>query len=160
MQENEKEKEHEQEQEQEQDYVEAIKKLKAESVSKEAYNKLQEENKKLFDALVDGGQVEAPKKEEEIDVKEIHKKLSERDPRMTNLEGFQAMLDLRKADLAAGKIDPFISMNNKTPTQEDFDRAEERAKIYQECIDYADGDAELFSQELQRRMIDTQPIKK
>lgn len=64
------------------------------------------------------------------------------------------ILDLRKADLEAGKTDPFISMNNRKPTPHDLQAAEERAEIYQECIDYANGDPTVFMQELTRRMVD------
>ena len=38
-----------------------------------------------------------------------------------------------------------------SPTAEDVQVAEKVAQIYQECVDYADGDSALFTQELQRR---------
>ena len=135
------------------DYIAAINEMKANSVDKAQYEKLKSENKKLMDALINNKQIETPKKRE-IDVDSIQKKLLERNPRMTSLEGFQLMLDLREADLQAGKTDPFISANMKSPTQADIEAAQRRADIYQECIDYAQGDPALFSQELTRRMVD------
>lgn len=135
------------------DYIEAIKEIKQNSVSRSSYEKLKQDNKRLMDALIQNKQIETPKKEE-IDVKSIEKRLAERDPRMKSLEGFKLALKLREADLAAGKIDPFISANNKTPSKEDLESAQRRADIYQECIDYAQGDPALFSQELTRRMVD------
>lgn len=135
------------------DYIEAIKEMKQNSVSKESYEKVKQENKKLMDALINNKQIETPKKKE-IDVKGIQKKLLERDPMMKSIDGFQMILDLREADLAAGKMDPFIPANNRNPKQEDFDAAQRRADIYKECIEYAQGDPALFSQELTRRMVD------
>ena len=49
-------------------YIEAIKEMKANSVSKEAYVKLQQENKQLLNSLVNGQSIEVEKEEpEDID---------------------------------------------------------------------------------------------
>lgn len=137
----------------EQDYIQAINDLKASSIPREQYDKLREENKKLLNTLVTNQQLEQPKPKREIDVQSIERKLS-KGSRLSSLEGFQMALDLRQADIDAGRIDPFIDANNKNPTQQDFERAQERADIYQEIIDYANGDKQLFAQELNRRMRD------
>lgn len=148
------EKKNEEEQEQENDYIKAIEELKENSVSKDDYEKLKAENKKLIDSLVKGERIEQQQKPREIDVKKIEKTLAARDPRITTLEGMKMVLDLREADIRAGKRDPFISVNNHAPTKEDLEAAQRRADIYQECVDYAEGDPELFSQEFTRRMVD------
>lgn len=152
----------EQEQEPENiDYIEAIEKLKENSVPKEDYEKLREENKRLLDNFINGNVEKEQQEKKEIDVKALEKRLSERDPRMTTLEGMKLILDLREADMSAGKRDPFISANNHAPTKEDFEKAEQRAQIYKECIDYAEGDPNLFAQELSRRTIDNfKPIRR
>lgn len=150
-----------QEEQPENDYIKAINELKENSVPKEEFLKLKEENKQLIDSLVKGGAMEKNEDEPPIDVAAISKKLAERDPRISTLEGVKMILDLRKADIKEGKRDPFISINNHSPSEEDFQKAEARAKIYQECIDYAAGDPNLFSQELTRRMVDNfHPRKK
>ena len=136
------------------DYIKIINDLKANTVSKEAYEKLKKENKQLAESLINGEKAEKEEKEE-IDVKKIEDNLRSKDPRISSLDGFKMALQLRKADLEAGKPDPFVSVNNRTPSQEDYEQAQRRADIYQECIDYADGDAQLFAQELSRRMVDT-----
>ena len=40
------------------DYIEAIKEMKQNSVSKKAYDKLREENKQLLDSLINGKEIE------------------------------------------------------------------------------------------------------
>lgn len=141
------------EEEEENDYIKTIEELKKNSVSKEEFKKLKEENKRLLDTVINGGGV-VDEKPREIDVKKIEEKLRSRDPRITSLEGVKMALDLREADMREGKRDPFVSVNNHTPTKEDFEKAEARAEVYRECIEYADGDPNLFAQELSRRMVD------
>ena len=54
--------------------------------------------------------------------------------------------------MAEGQPDPFLPMGAQiAPTADDEAKAEKAAQIYQECIDYADGDSKLFTQELMRR---------
>ena len=55
------------------DYIEAIKEMKANTVSKEDYNKLKEENKKLLQAVVNGETIEL-EKQKPVDIKEIKKR--------------------------------------------------------------------------------------
>ena len=50
------------------DYVAAIQELQNNTVSKDQYQKLRSENKRLLDALVSGQQVDLPKTEK-VDVK-------------------------------------------------------------------------------------------
>ena len=47
-----------------------------------------------------------------------------------------------------------------TPTDEDISAANRVATVLQECVDYAQGDSQAFTNELQRRTIDTAPKKK
>ena len=50
-----------------------------------------------------------------------------------------------------GGIDPFLPIGNRiSPTKEDIETANRVAEAFQSCIDYAEGDSQLFTQELQR----------
>ena len=40
------------------------------------------------------------------------------------------------------------------PTDDDVKTAEKVAQVLQECVDYAEGDSAVFTNELQRRMVD------
>ena len=134
-----------------QDYVAAIKELKENSVDRSKYDALKAENKKLLNSIVNGQEVEGQANgpaQREPDV--IRKELFGKEH--SNLEYAKLMLELRSSLLSKGERDPFLPYGEQiTPTPEDIEKAEKAAQIYQECIDYADGDSKLFTQELQRR---------
>ena len=134
-------------------YIEAIKEMKANSVSKEAYVKLQQENKQLLNSLVNGQSIEV-EKEEPVDIDGLRQKLfSAKKHDMTNLEYVSNALKLREALMEKGEMDPFVPSGKKIhPTDDDFKKADKVATVLQECVDYADGDAMVFTDELKRRI--------
>lgn len=132
------------------DYIEAIQTLKQNSVDREKYDALRAENKKLLDSIVNGQTVEVPAEEQHRDVDEIRDELFNHEN--TDLDYVKLMLELRSTLIAEGKRDPFLPYGSQiAPTAEDEAAAEKVAQVYQECIDYADGDSKLFTQELMRR---------
>lgn len=132
------------------DYISAIKEMKKNSVSKEAYKKLQEENKKLLESLVAGETIKAPAPaEEKVDLNELRKRLETTE---SPIEYCKTSLKLHEETLKQTGINDYLPNGKKIrPTKED----EEKAKLFEDtirdCIDYADGDDQLFIQELQRR---------
>ena len=55
--------------------------------------------------------------------------------------------------MEAGQTDPFVPNGSKIkPTDEDFAKAKKVADTLQECVDYADGDPDVFTDELKRRI--------
>ena len=131
--------------------------MKKNSVPLSDYEALKADNKKLLDAIVNG------QKEEEQsvvysddEVNALREKLFNTEKHdLSNLEYAQCAVQLRDAVLekSEGKVDIFVGTYNKfQPTQEDYYRAENTAETLKECIDYAKGDSQLFTQELQRRM--------
>ena len=134
-------------------YIEAIKEMKANTVSKEAYVKLQQENKQLLNSLVNGQSIEV-EKEEPVDIDGLRQKLfSAKKHDMTNLEYVSNALKLREALMERGEMDPFVPSGKKIhPTDDDFKKADKVATVLQECVDYADGDAMVFTDELKRRI--------
>ena len=131
-----------------QDYIDAIKDLKQNSVNREDYEKLKAENKQLINSLVNGQVVDADApKHRPVD--DIRNELFNNEH--NNLEYVKLSLELREALMAEGKPDPFLPMGSQiAPTPDDEAKAEKVAQVYQECIDYADGDSKLFTQELMR----------
>ena len=141
------------------DYIAAIKDLKANSVSKSEYEKLQEENKQLINALANGETITTTVEVEKPSLAELRANLMKED--QTNLEFIKNALALRTAVIEQEGYDPFVPRGSQyAPTAEDEVTAQKVADIYQECVDYADGDSQLFTNELQRRMIDMSPIRK
>ena len=140
------------------DYVAAIKELKDSTVPKNQYEKLKEENKKLLQSLINGESIEGAEASSVPDVKELRKELFNGDAQLTNLEYVTKALELRDQLIAEGKPDPFLPYGEKiAPTNEDVEAANRVAKVLKECVDYADGDSSIFTNELQRVMIDTAP---
>lgn len=145
------------------DYISAIKEMKANSVSKEAYQKLKDENKQLLDSLINGNQVDIKQMKPEITdeyVSGLRKKLFNTDDSLSNLEYAKTAVELRDALLEKGEVDPFLPVgHNITPTDEDYVKADRVGQVLKECIEYADGDSELFTNELMRRTNDSMPLR-
>ena len=141
------------------DYVAAIKELKEKTVSKESYQKLRDENKKLLQSLVNGEQIQA--EIEKPDINELRKELFNEDSNIDNVTFISKALELRTALIENGEPDPFLPVGKRiTPTDEDISAANRVATVLQECIDYAQGDSQAFTNELQRRTIDTAPTRR
>ena len=142
-------------------YIEALKEMKANSVNKAAYDKLKEENKQLLDALINGGQVTQELQKEPVDIDSLRKRLFSVETELSNLDYMKTALELREALLDQGSPDPFLPYGqNIAPTDEDIRTADRVAEAIKSCIDYADGDSEIFTNELQRIMVDTSPVKR
>lgn len=135
------------------DYLAAIKELKQNSVDRAEYDKLRAENKKLLDSIVNGQSVEVESVPEKKSIEELREAYLKED--QTNLEYITNTLNLRKALIEEGKPDPFLPIGNQIlPTDEDVAAANKVASILQECVDYAEGDSSVFTNELQRRLVD------
>ena len=135
-----------------QDYITAIKELKQNSVDRSKYEELRAENKKLLDSIVNGTEVAQPV-EEKKSVEELRAAYLKED--QSNLEYITNTLKLREALMAEGKPDPFLPIGEQIlPTDEDVATANKVAQVLQECVDYAEGDSNVFTNELQRRLVD------
>lgn len=134
-------------------YIEAIKEIKKNSVSKDEYNKLEEENKKLLESLVKGETIEQPSVELIPDLKEIRNTLFNKD--VDNITYIENALKLREETLKRTGKDIFCPYGRHiAPTEEDRHKADNVAKLFKHCLEYADGDNKIFTDELQRHMID------
>lgn len=75
-----------------------------------------------------------------------------------NLSFMRKTLELRKALISKGEIDPFIPIGHKfRPTRDDFEQAEQAAEVFQKLVDEADErgkDSAWFTNELQSIMPD------
>lgn len=144
--------------EQEPDYIQQIEDLRANSVSRADYDKLKAEHNRAMNALINGGQIDTPKAEK-VDKDALRKELFGQDSGLSNLEYWQKTLTLRQAIIDDGGNDPFLPYGQKiAPTAEDVEAANRVAKVVQECIDYADGDSRIFTNELDRRTTDMAPM--
>ena len=146
------------------DYIEQIKRLKESSVSKDDYDKLKADNKKLIDALANGTQLEGkvePKIDAVENINNLRKKLFSKGNDLDNLEYCKTAVELRDALIEKGERDPFLPFGHDVvATDSDYESANRVATVIKECIDYADGDSDIFTNELQRRTVDVVIPKK
>lgn len=139
------------------DYIEALKEMKKNSVSKEDYNKLKQENKKLLDAVVNGENYEMEQKKP-ADIKELRQRFAKAE---STLEGVTAALELRDTIMAAGGTDPFLPAGKKVVvTDYDIETANKVAEGFRHCVEYAEGDPHIFANELARITVDTGPVSR
>ena len=147
-----------------QDYLAAIKELKQNSVNRSEYDKLRAENKKLIDAVVNGqpGQEEpAVVKHSKEQIDDLRNELFNSPKELNNLEYITKAMELREALMENGEPDPFLPVGKQiSPTRDDLEGAEKVAQVYKECIDYAEGDSDVFTNELMRRTRDVKLPRK
>ena len=142
------------------DPVAAINELKQNSVSKEDYNKVVAEKNKYLKALIDGNQVAEVQNKEPVDIDGLRKELFSGEKDLTNLEYAKKALELRDAIIERDGVDIFVGRGSKlTPTDEDYEAAQRVADGFQQCIDVAQGDSEIFTRELMRITEDVVPHK-
>ena len=145
------------------DYIDAIAKLKASSVDRSEYEAVRAENKKLLDSLVNGSKIEKQEQEQGPtyrDPQEIRKELFDVDNPLSNLEYVTKAVELRDTLIAKGERDPFLPYGqNISPTEEDIKKANNAAEVFKHCIEYAEGDDEVFTNELQRLTDDAMPLR-
>ena len=127
--------------------------MKANTVSRDAYNKLRNENKQLLDALVSGKEI-PQEPVAKPSVSDLRKKLFSGED-MSNLEYVETALSLRDSLIEAGERDPFLPYGDKVDiTPEQIDAANKVAAGLKEMVDFAEGDSGVFSAEYQRRVKD------
>ena len=155
--------------EQEQDYLEAIQNLKDNTVSKEQYEKLRAENKKLLNAVLNDQK--ADKKEEPVetveqlqnDLKAIKSELANAQEKgMSNLEFTSKALKYREKAMKLGLQDPFVPNTPTGPEENDFRSAERVAEVLQKCVDDAKGNPATFRNLFEQAVRDDSkiPIKR
>lgn len=129
-------------------------------VKKEVYEKKCEENAMLVNALGEEREVVTPvETSPEVDLDELRNSLFNQEN--TNLQYAQKALLLRNELIKRGEQDPFLPAGTQIQiTQEDIDGANRLADVFQHCIDYAQGDSEAFTNELQRLTKDSMPFKR
>ena len=135
------------------DYLDAIKNLKQNSVDRQKYEDLKAENKKLLDSIVNGQTPQVEEQKPKRSVEEIRKDWL--DENNNNLQYIEKTLELREALMAEGKPDPFLPVGSQIlPDDADIAAANRVADVLKECVEYAQGDSSVFTNELQRRLVD------
>ena len=139
----------------------ALKEARENSVSKEEYEKLKEENKKLVSEIINGeGNVgngqPAPDK---VDIKALREELyGPKGADLSNLDFWKKTLQLRNAVIEQEGYDPFLPHGAKIkPNEQDVERADAVAKTVEKCIEDANGNSEVFTALLQAETANDSP---
>lgn len=137
-----------------QKYLDTINELKQNTVSKEKYERILEENRQLLSNIVNGVENKQKEEEKQVDLNELRKTLIS--PDSTDLEIVKAALELRKGIMEKGGKDPFLpNSNNFQATSYEKERTEQIANIFEKCIQVADGNNSVFINELNRITADS-----
>ena len=137
------------------DYISAINEIKQNSVPRDKYEQLEREKKELINALKNNSQINLVDDREKKSIDELRNDLFNTGRDLTNLEYVERTLALRDALIEKGEPDPFLpNGKNYSITQDDINKAEIVAQTFRECVDYANGNSQLFTQELMRRTKD------
>lgn len=136
------------------EYINQINNLRENTVSREEYDRIKNDNKELAKALINGTGANIPgitKPEKKPDLDDLRKKLFTKKSK-NDLEYFTNLLALRDGVMADGQPDPFLPINREfRATAQDEADAERIATQIKEAIEYADGDPAVFSNDLRRR---------
>ena len=142
--------------------IKAMQEMKEKSVSKEKYEKVLQERDGLIEALKSGQQITLVEPQEEESIDELRTELyGDPDKPWRATEYVEKTLKLREKVMANGERDPFLPNGNDYQVNSEDERyAQLTAQTFQECVDYAQGDDQLFVNELMRRTKDDNPIQK
>lgn len=131
-------------------FLEAAKKVKEGTVSRDEYEKLQADNKKLMDFILEGKELPSDDKSESIpSIAELQK--IRHNPNSTNLEYVKASLGIRKHIIEEKGFDPFASKEGEEES------ARRVADALQKMVDEADGDPKKFNFLLESKVAEDDP---
>lgn len=140
-----------------QEYIDAMAEVRQNFVAREKYEQSEKERLKLLDALKSGSQITAVDSAPQKTSDELRKEIWGPGVKIkSQCEYVEKLLNLRDAVMSESGEDSFVF--NGAMVQGDaqaYENAEKAANIYRECLDYANGNDQLFISEVQRRMTDT-----
>ena len=137
------------------DLAKALSDMKANTVDKATYEKLQNDYRKLKQQVIDGVSINNQQEQKpQYNLEELRKAWQKED--QTNLEYIQNTLAYRKALIETGHRAPFLpfGQGHENIHTSEKQKAERVADVMQQCIDEADGNSELFTSLLNARMVD------
>lgn len=138
-----------------QGYIQAIAEMKQNSVSRDKYNKLKEDNRQLLDALINGGRIEIPTAEEKKSVQELvnefHELAGRKKGKPLDIEFSEKFLEVRDAYIEETGEDPLLPSN---PSDIDYKNASDVEAFFRTCLEAADGNNDVFEREMSRHLVE------
>ena len=136
-------------------YISAINEMRNNSVSRDKYNKLKEDNRQLLDALINGGQIEVPTAEEKKSAQELVNEFRElagrKKGKPLDVEFSEKLIEMRDAFLEETGDDLFLPSN---PTDVDYKNAQDVEAFFRTCLEAADGNNDVYEREMSRHLVE------
>ena len=136
-------------------YISAINEMRNNSVSRDKYNKLKEDNRQLLDALINGGQIEVPTAEEKKSAQELVNEFRElagrKKGKPLDVEFSEKLIEMRDAFLEETGEDLFLPSN---PTDVDYKNAQDVEAFFRTCLEAADGNNDVYEREMSRHLVE------
>ena len=135
-----------------QKYLDTINDLKKNTVSKDDYRKLKEENATLLSSIMEGKTMSATEKVKKPTAQELRNKLYGKGCEdLTDLEYTTLTCDLRDVLLEEEGIDYMAPTGTQYQADvNDFAAANKTYNCFRHCIEVANGNNDIFLQELSR----------
>lgn len=132
------------------DYIETINQLKQNSVSKDEYMKLKNENKQLLNAIASNQVVEVAA-EPEIDIKEVRENVFKNHSNLSNREFVDNVVKLYDYELEHSGKNIFMPNDpNYIPTQDDINQVDNMVTGFKNALEEANGNDLIFNQYMER----------
>lgn len=137
------------------DAVQMITELRANTVPKDKYNKLVEDNAKLMKALANGETINMEPAPNKPNIEELRAAYLSFENK-SDLQIATDTLALRNALIEDGQPDPFLpNGKNVELTDQDYVDAQRVADLLQYAIDNAGGDDAVFRAQFSSKLVDT-----
>lgn len=145
-----------QEQNDAQYYLNVIKDMKANSVPKAKYDKLEQTHKEFVQSYANGETPATAGSElPEKSLEELWNEFRHPEHPLSNVEYVTKALEYRDRLLEETGEDCFVSKgHNIHPTADSYISAQRAADVYRECLELANGDSETFTAALLSRMVE------
>jgi len=138
------------------DYITALKELKQNSVSKDKYDALVEEKKRLLEAVVNGQEI-SNSEEDELEPRIEYYKRYKKNDFPTDLEYWTNLINLRKATIKEYGADPCVTGNygltpeggRVEPAYGEPELVQEQFEIIEDMIKQSKGNSQVFERLLQ-----------
>lgn len=138
-------------------YLEDLDSIRANSVSKEEYNKVMEENKELWNRVINGSP--APSTDDNGTKKtaaELSKELCSGN--LSNIDYIKTSLEHRRRSIEERGYDPYLGISHtQAPTDEQIASANQVAEFLGKLVEDSKGNDIVFTNEYQRQVGDSLP---
>lgn len=148
-----------------QKYLDTIADLKKNSVSRQEYDKIRNENKTLLEAIVNGRTADdaaADSTTPTPTTQDLRNKIFGKEAEdLSDIEFVSGLLDLRDKLLEEEGIDYMAPTGGQIAADyNDLQTSQKAYNALRHCLEVADGDNDIFIQEITRITNDVMPIRK